>query len=248
MKTIFLAWRDPGKRWYPIGRLSHTDGLFFFAYLEGAREAEKVGLRPLVSFPDFEKVFESKTLFPLFANRLPSPSREEFAGFVQWLSLPADERDPLVLLARSAGGRETDTFEVFDCPEKDSDGLYSVHAFVHGLRHRSQEAIERAHSLRSGDKLLVSADPGNAHDCLAIKAHTSDGVHHLGFLPRYLVPDIHTIGVERFDAAVVRVNPAPAPMQFRLLTKLTAPWPAGFSPCSTPEFSPIVAEAAGCGQ
>lgn len=245
MKTLFLAWRDPGQRWYPIGRLSFSDQKYRFVYLEGAIEAqEHAGFRPLPAFSDMTKVHESETLFPVFANRLPSPSREEFSSFVEWLSLDAGERDPLVLLARSTGHRETDMFEVFECPEPDERGMYSMHAFVHGLRHRTPEAIEMAKSLKAGDALRVTADPENRYDSLAIQAHTADGEHHLGYLPRYLSPELHRLGLDAVSASVVRVNPPPAPMQFRLLTRLEAAWPEGFAPCSGPEFFPLAVTAA----
>jgi len=231
-------------RWYPIGRLTFSDQRYHFVYLEGARDAsEHAGFRPLIAFDDLHKSYESKALFPIFANRLPSPSREEFPGFIEWLSLAAEERDPMVLLARSAGRRETDTFEVFECPEPDAQGRYCVHAFIHGLRHRSPEAIERAKSLVTGETLQVSSNPENEYDSLAIKAHTADGVHHLGYLPRYLSPDVHHVGLDLVHASVVRINPPPAPMQFRVLVRLEAPWVSGFSPCSGPGFAPLAAPA-----
>lgn len=242
MKTVYLAWRDPGKRWFPVGKLTRDDsGRYSFVYLQGASEANQhAGFLPIVSFPDFAETYESAELFPLFANRLLSDRRPEFEAFQSWLNLPPDQRDPLVLLARSNGIRETDTFEVFGHPEPDSAGQYHVQCFVHGLQHREPEAIERAERLEPDEQLSIEADPGNSADCLAIKTLTADDrPQHIGFLPRYLNADVRHIGIDSVRVAVERVNARPTPLQFRVLVRLVAPWPDGFRPYSDPQFQPF---------
>ncbi len=137
MRTLFLAWQDPLKRaWFPVGRFTHDGEAYQFAYIRGATKAgEKAGFRRLAAFPELEPVYESRELFPLFANRLPRPSRPEYAQFVQCLNVPRDEADPIALLARSGGRRATDSLEVYPCPEPDAEGLYHLHFLLHGLRH-----------------------------------------------------------------------------------------------------------------
>lgn len=125
MKTLFLAWQDarpdggarPGSRaWFPIGRLESEpgQGWFRFLYTKGVLEAQaKAGFQPLDAFPQFEKVYESGELFPLFQNRLISPKREDYAEYLERLALSPEERDPFAILAVSGGGRQTDNLEVF---------------------------------------------------------------------------------------------------------------------------------------
>lgn len=105
-RTIFLAWQDPLKRhWYPVGRLSSNDRRFLFVYTGGAIEAQKTGRFSLfATFPDLHGLYQSETLFPLFANRLMPASRPDFPKFLEWLNVSDTGAAPLVILARSGGG------------------------------------------------------------------------------------------------------------------------------------------------
>lgn len=247
MKLLFLAWQNPeSRRWYPVGKLTEADGCFHFRYLEGALAARKDGFCPLPSFPNLAAVYESPEIFPLFANRLLPRSRPDYDEFIQWLSLPKDEADPFALLARSGGRRATDTLAVFPCPERDAEGHYRIHFFVHGLSHMTEAARNRTEMLQSGERLLLMADEQNTHDPKARMLRTEgrvDGdLHLLGYFPRYLVDDLDHLLAQPHnlsDAAVVRVvrvNLMPAPVQFRLLCSVTMRWPDGFQPFSTAQY------------
>ncbi len=148
MKTLYLAWRQPDRRWWPVGRLSHDGSEYVFTYIKGAVSAGEGGFRPLLSFPDLDEVYVSKELFPLFGNRLPPRSRPDYQDFVEWLDLGPGEADPMGMLARSGGRRETDMFEVFPVPEPSLDDRYESAFFVHGLRYRGVEAEGRPAVLR----------------------------------------------------------------------------------------------------
>lgn len=248
MKTVFLAWQDPTTRaWFPIGRLTEDGGVYQFAYLEGAQRAkEEVGFQGLSAFPDADRVYESDELFPLFANRVPRPTRPEYADFVQWLNLPADAADPVALLARSGGRRATDSLEVFPCPEPDESGDYHIHFFLHGLRHLPESSVERANRLHPGESLLLVHDFQNLRDPRALMVRTGTerdrDEHIVGYCPRYLAMDLHCIKDvvgANLSVRVERVNPPPAPLQLRVLCNLTAPWPAGLRPFSGELYRPI---------
>jgi len=130
-----------------VGRLSRRGSEFEFVCTRGAVEAEQAGFRPLLAFPERNEVYRSETLFPVFANRVMNVSRPELRSFVHWLALPATETDPLALLARSGGRRETDVFEVFARPERTQSGRYQMPFFVHGMRHRPAGAQALAERL-----------------------------------------------------------------------------------------------------
>lgn len=251
MNMLYLSWRQPGNRWWPVGRLSRDGGGgFVFAYTEGANAAAEGGFRPLSAFPDLEQVYRSAALFPVFQNRLPPRTRPDYGDFVEWLDLPSDERDPLVMLARSGGQRETDMFEVFSVPEPQADGAYRATFFLHGLRHRGPEAEAEAGRLKAGDELTLEAEPGNPKDALAIRIMARVHGVHIGFVPRYLCSDVHRVIAASPGAVRVRVrrlNPVPTPVQFRVLCELDAPWPVGFEPLAGPEFRTLAGIPAAAG-
>ena len=243
MTTLYLAWRQPDKRWWPVGRLSHDGSEYVFVYTKGAVSAAEGGFRPLMSFPDLDEVYASKQLFPLFGNRLPPKSRPDYQDFVEWLDLGPGEPDAMGMLARSGGRRETDMFEVFPLPEPSVEGCYESTFFVHGLRHRGSEAEDAARRLAPGDPLVLVPEPDNPHDPRALRVLTTVRGAHLGFVPRYLCEDVHSlqaaVGQAGVHVQVRRINASPTPAQFRVLCSLDAPWPAAFRPLGNPDFEPL---------
>jgi HIRAN domain len=243
MKTLYLAWRQPDRRWWPVGRLTHAGSEYVFTYTAGARSAAGGGFKPLLSFPDFDEIYVSRQLFPMFGNRLPPRSRPDYKDFVEWLDLGQGETDAMGMLARSGGQRETDMFEVFPVPERTPEGCYESTFFAHGLRHRGPEAEEEVRRLATRDELVLEPEPGNTHDPRALRLLTTLRGTHLGFVPRYLCEDLYGLqgaaGQGGVHVRVRHINAPPAPAQFRVLCALDAPWPAGFRPLSSPDFEPL---------
>jgi hypothetical protein len=249
MKTLFLTWQDPeSRKWFPVARLTFDGQLYRFVYTNGALEAQhKAGFQPLWSFPRFDQSYESEDIFPLFSNRVMSPSRPEYAEVVEWLSLPQNEPDPMAFLARSGGAKRTDNFELLACPELDEEGYYKFHFLIHGLRYLPPGSIERINQLQTGERLLLACDfqnPFESGDGQPIQSNalilrTADN-HIIGYCPGYLLEDAwHLLQTCEFcEVTVERLNPD-APLQFRLLGKLTASWPEGFHPFSTWHYQPI---------
>lgn len=248
MKTLFLTWQDPSSRlWFPVGKLTHDGRLYHFVYLQGAINAhEQAGFQPIISFPDFSQEYGSLELFPLFQNRLRRRSRPDYSDFIQSLSLPLDQTDPIMILARSGGRRQTDTYEVLPCPDKNEFGQYQIHFFSHGLRHFPESSQARVLTLQTGDRLSILHDCQNTYDSRALMLCTNDR-HNVGFCPRYLNQDFFEL-VEKFphkvQVTVDRINPAPHPLQSRLLCHLTADWDTNFHPFSGPEYQSLVQQSA----
>lgn len=241
MKVLYVAWRDPQKRsWFPVGRLSFDGNIYRFVYTKGAEQSPN--FIPFARMEDLRTVYESEELFPLFANRLLSKKRPEYQQFLHWLNTRPGEDDPLTLLARTEGSRETDLLAVFPCPEPGADNTYRVQFFSHGLRYLLPEALPRIHRLSPGDQLYLMPDPQNRHDPQAIALRTGDPVTLVGYCPRYLAGDFFFLlkeaGPDKTKAVVERVN-HDAPMQLRLLCSLTAEWPASFRPCSGAWYEPL---------
>lgn len=249
MTDLLLAWQDATTRaWFPIGRLARRGTRYQFGYTQGALDAQKaVGFQPLVSFPEFGAIYESDEIFPLFANRVPAPSRPDYDSFVECLNLAKDRDDPIALLARSGGRRRTDTLEVFPEPERDLEDRYHLHFFAHGLSHLPRCAVERAGRLQAGERLLLMHDFQNPRDPNGWMLRTAenagpDDVHIVGYLPRYLVEELALLRESGAEPSVTveRMNPAPMPLQLRVLCSLTAPWPKGFQPFARPAYRLIV--------
>jgi hypothetical protein len=243
VKVLYLAWQDPESRqWYPVGKLTSVNGIYRFVYTKGA-EASKNFL-PFGSMRDLHAVYKSRDLLPLFANRIISKKRPEYRDFLRWLDLQEAEVDPLVVLARTEGVRETDSLTVFPCPEPDKEGKYVVHFFSHGLRYLPDDARIRIGKLQVGDRLYLMLDPQNRYDGCAIALRTGDPTTIVGYCPRYISRDFLEILANDPDAVQVRVKRVniDAPIQLRLLCTLTADWPENFKPCSSEYYMELSTE------
>lgn len=250
-RTLFVAWQDPSRRkWYPVGKLTSSGNQFSFMYTKGALEARaSAGFQTLPSFPELSRIYLSHELFPLFTNRSLRESRPEYKQYLEWLLLPECDADPLAMLARSGGQRVTDTLEVFPAPVKLDSGAYELHFLVHGLSHMPEESASRVDKLIPGERLLVMRDVQNPVDNQALALRTSERFERdmflVGYCPRYIRGDI--VEMQRSGSTpivtVERVNPPPAPTQFRLLCRLVMSWPEGFIPFSSDEYTPLNAEA-----
>lgn len=240
-KVLYLAWQDPESRsWHTVGRLTHENGMYKFVYTKGALESDN-----FIEFgrmTDMFTEYKSKELFPLFSNRLLSKNRPEYEKFISWLNLEEDQADPFVLLSRTGGERVTDSLVVYPCPMKDEFGNYTVHFFSHGLRHMPKEALDVVNSLSPGDALFLAPEPTNPYDRFAIEIKTGEPPTVVGYCPRFCNEDFHYIlnsdSASTLNIKVEKVN-LDAPIQMRLLCKLTSKWPKGFSPCSGDEYTSI---------
>lgn len=241
MKTLFVAWQEPNtRRWVPVGRLTYGDGTYKFVYTRGAKESKN--FTPFGRMVDLDAAYVSDVLFPLFANRLLPKTRPEYADYLRWLGLSEQAHNEIEVLARSGGSRATDTLEMFPCPEPTADKHYEVYFFSHGLRHFIPQNQARVSELQAGERLFLMRDLQNEHDTMALLLRTNDPISVVGYCPRYYSGEfsrlLESVAPDQVRVSVEQVNPD-APMQLRLLCKLSAPWPANFSACSMDQFQPL---------
>lgn len=241
--SLFVAWHTSKTQaeWGPVGRLSFANGIYQFCYTHGAASLQ--GFVPFDGMSDLEEIYESETLFPLFENRLLPKSRSEFRSYLEWSGFnPDDPPEPLLLLGRTEGRKQTDAVELFPQPIPDSHGCYVNFFFVHGVRYHLPNAGPVLEALMPGDRLELRRQPQNPGDSNAV-AIFSKGTP-LGYVPRYLAGDISRLIEEcpeqEVRLSVHRVNDE-APTQQRLLCRLNACWPSDFLPCEGAAFQPIVA-------
>lgn len=243
MKTLFLAWQDQEKtrRWFVIGMLDRLNSNYKFRYVNQARLASDFGFQPLLDFPEIEKVYVSQQLFPLFENRLLSKSRPDYDDFLKRIAIENtnNDVDPMEILARTEGLRATDSFEVFQKPEPDDNRNYHIVFFARGVRHLPEGVEGLIASLNIGEELEVKFDLENEYDCNALILR-SNGLQ-VGWIPRYLCPDIKRLKNEYDNGVQIRVelvNLPPAPVHQRLMCSVTAPWPE-WEPFSDEDFLAI---------
>ncbi|MGB5595570.1 MAG: HIRAN domain-containing protein [Crocosphaera sp.] len=244
MKKLFLAWQEPqSRRWFPIGRLTFDGNNYHFAYIKGVEKAEaESNFRLLHSFPDRDRFYTSSELFPLFSNRLMRRSRPDYQDYIQWLNIHQNTNDPIAILARSEGRKATDTFELFPYPEKSENGTYYFHFFVRGLRYMPESSREKVKQLKPQEHLYLTLDVQNPYDSKALLLRTEE-CHNLGYCPRYLAADIWQVlqqNPESVNVHVEKINPAPTPIQLRLLCNMTVQSKDDFVPFSSQDYQPIV--------
>ena len=239
MKKIYIIWNDRVDNvWIPVGMLT-CNGSYEFKYTKGAM-AENFS--PFGNMTDLNLVYRSDQLFPIFSNRVLSQKRPEFDSFLDWLDITREDYDPLDVLALTEGKRITDSLEMFQCPVKNEKSQYEMSFFVHGLRHINNLSESRMIKFNNNERLYISLDIQNPKDANAIMLRSDDPVTHIGYCPRYLTNDFHELrkrsSVDKIEFRVRRFNPE-APLAYRLMCSVTAPWPDDFEPCASENFKPI---------
>lgn len=241
MNTLFVAWQDPIKRlWRTVARLTFENNRFRFMYTKGAKTTPN--FLPFGRMKDLNSVYESRELFPLFTNRILAKNRPEYKEYLKWLNITNENDDPLVLLGRSGGTRGTDSLVIFPCPERTPDGKYSLPFFSQGLRYLTKEALEVIGNLENGTQLLLLIDVQNPHDPFALALRTEKPVCIVGYVPRFFAEDFGKLLKSNVKDSVKvfvdRVN-KDAPIQLRLLCRISADWPEDFQPCSSEMYQPL---------
>ena len=252
MTSLFLAWQSPVqmRRWYPIGRLEADPAAchYCFWYTQGAQlAAQEAGWRPLEAFPYLGWRYEADELFPLFRNRVLSPTREEYAEYLKLLDLRPEEADPLTLLALTGGRRQTDNLEVFPKLEAGADRSFRCRFFLRGWRRTTQAAQARLAELGADEPLRVAGrlDGPAMEPAVELRIEESPGrprdAHVVGWAPRYVAEVLAPAagGAAGAQARLVRRNPPGAPTHQRFLIELTGQWPEGHDPMTGEEFNSI---------
>lgn len=244
METLFLAWQDPEKKKvFPIGRLISLDKYYQFNYTKGALIAKKESyFHELASFPSLEKVYISEELFPVFSNRLLPRSRPDYQDYLKWMSIAQGEDNPMLLLARSGGKRMTDNLEVFSYPQLDEKGNYFIHFFAEGINSLPKDSLKCLESLSVGEQLLVNEiqSSGNKKMALLKGCNEAKETQTVGYLPGFLIENLtEVLSQTDLHVSVERINLPPAPLQFRLLCKMTFTQHVNFQPFANEIYQPI---------
>ncbi|MCM3924158.1 hypothetical protein ND748_21125 [Frankia sp. AiPs1] len=249
-RRLAVTWQHPvGRAIQPVAFLTFDGTRYRFQYI---RNAESVAdFRPLLGFPDLAASYESRTLFPLFAQRAMDPRRPDYERYVTSLGLDTDAT-PWEQIGRSGGPRQGDTLQLFPEPTVDRDGILRCSFLVHGIRHLINQDIlvdgirrtighnelEMALGrLRAGDPLRIVRQPDNPENSHARLTTTRDGFP-LGWLPDLLLDDVRSLAPQRIVVAVEHVNGPDALWHLRLLARLSAKAPPGYRPFAGAKWLP----------
>ena len=63
-----------------IGTLKHNNGIWVFIYSNDFKEQEEIS--PITDFPDKNKTYQTSSLFPFFASRIPSLQRLKIQNII----------------------------------------------------------------------------------------------------------------------------------------------------------------------
>jgi hypothetical protein len=237
MKTIFLALQEPiSRNWFPVARVDQLKENFLLRYTKGtSRFADFSGFGRMTKL---DAAYLSDQLFPLLKNRVMARNRADFSAFAGWLGKDAELLTPFEELAVTGGLRGTDTMELIPVPEVSDSGAYEAAFFIHGVRYLSEGSQTEFSKLKPGDELLLVKDSQNPSDRHALLLRTKTSACLVGYVPRYFSLEFTTLLDAQEDllrVQVARVN-SDAPLAFKVLCSLRAPWPDGFSSCHQAEF------------
>lgn len=242
-RRFAIAWRNASTREISaVAVLDFDGGLYRFWYLPSSKHVH--GFRRFLGFPDADRVYISKELFPFFAVRVMDPRRPDFAAYVRALGLPP-RPTPLDVLSRSGGERKGDTVQVVEAPWVDDGGFTESTFLVRGVRYaqESHGTAEAIQALVEGESLAVAPEPSNPVNPNALLVTTNDG-RGLGWVPDLLIAYVNEVQANGdLSLRIVRNNGADSPWHLRLLVRLTGHTTVRYRPFSGPEWEPLAVHA-----
>lgn len=188
-RELLVVWQNPSsRRFIPVAELSQlSDGTFAFKYLADALQAP--GFFALAEYPDLTKTYLSESLPAFFTNRVMSPDRYNYGQYLGWLGLEhLDAKEvPMEVLARTGGGRATDTFHIVDRPLRD-ESIFESRFFVSGIRYALSESGDLDY-VSAGDHLELRRQPENEANPKAVIVDIENG-RQLGWVPDWLCAEV----------------------------------------------------------
>ena len=181
---LYLIWKsEKSRKQYIIGQLT-KNGQYEFQYGEEVQAAISDGFKPLLCFPDLNKVYRDNRLFAIFASRLPDRKRKNIQVILDKYGL--EEYDDYMLLKRSGARLPIDNLEFID-PILSLDTNVTRIFYMAGVRHYLHcegKDCTQAIEVTRGDEVFLHEEPDNAYDHNAVQLLDISG-NVLGYIPRY---------------------------------------------------------------
>jgi hypothetical protein len=237
MNSIYILWQEHSTRmWYPVAKLTRTDGLYRLNYTKGASNAND--FVPFPNMKELNQVYESKDLFPFFNNRILPQSRPEFSKIANWLNINKDNFDPLDYLAITGGKRKTDNYKILKLPEF-IDGKYKFTFLVSGIQYVNEKSKKVISELSQESELFYLYETENPYDNNAIALYEKKSNTFIGYCPRYLVGDFKKLldlnETEDVSFKISKIN-LDAPASYRLLVTFEASVSTKYKPLMVDDY------------
>ncbi len=205
---LFVLWSEPvdGTR-HVIGHLWRDHRDFSFGYVPEVDAVMKRGFELLPEFPEQRPVSEpyrSPYLFSTFAQRIPSPSRPDYARILHSWGVKQSD-DPLEILRLSGGIQVTDRLELAEY-RAESDTLSSPLVF----RVAGEKRCPGGDLLKPGDPVVLKREAGNEFDPNATLVLLRGG-ERVGYVPR------------QYSKMMARLLDAGYPLEAVALRRLVVP-------------------------
>ena len=242
--TLFLAWHPPQvshvqTQPVTIGRLDYDGTNYTFQYTAGIEETN-APFAGVVEFPNRSTTYSSKSLFPLFANRLMSPSRKDFPESLEKLGLPKGAT-PMTILGRSAGRKATDRFRVFPYPERTSEGFRAQFFLENSKSNAEMAVVPDKHAMLFHSNDFGLSMTGSQSD---MTVQSSNGIS-MGQIPGYYAREFRSLlkSQHRLDFEILQVNaPSNRWAPNVVLVEVTGQWPEEWTPFESGEYEPLAAK------
>lgn len=189
IKTLLVVWQDEISRtFYTIGILSYYNKNYEFTYTstkQGERklgDALKQGYMIHPAFPETDKVYRSKNLFPAFERRIPSPDRLDFEDILYDLDLDKDA-SKMAILQATRGRLANDSYSFEQPLRKEKDEKLHSSFFIHGMRYNNLSENWDS-GLTENMLLKLKLEPENRIDKNAVAIYTMDE-KKLGYVPAF---------------------------------------------------------------
>ncbi len=217
-RAFAVVWQHPTTRIFTrVGRLVVGHGTYEFRYDDHAADVE--GFEPFLAFPDLGRTYRSEELFPFFSNRVLSARRPDYPVYLERLGLQTG--DPVEILARSGGGRATDTVHLAPEPVLTPEGFVELRFLASGVRHADPDGTH-LRGVSEGDVLAVRDHEDNEVNPLALFLDNASGAP-VGWVPDYLLETVRGLRESyRLEVVADVVNPPDTPAHLRLLCRLRA--------------------------
>ena len=243
VQKLVVTWQHPESREvWPVGLLAWDEQRYTFDYLAAAGSVED--FRPLLGFPDMHAHYEALELFPIFQERVLDPRRPDFSRYVSDLKLDASTASPWEQLARSGGGSESDTLQLYPVPTHNGDAC-CIRFLVNGVRHLATKSVDVRGlskggytygeleavlaSLQRGQALSVAHELTNQYSSSAVLVLTSADMP-IGYVPNWLAREIlPLVESDALRFVVDQVNPLEAGWHLRVLVLLEMELPLEYS-------------------
>ncbi|MBP1971502.1 hypothetical protein J2Z83_003653 [Virgibacillus natechei] len=189
VQTLLVVWQNESQRlFYHIGTLSYYNGYYEFVYTnqeQGYRklkDALENGYMLHPAFPDKEKTYVSKKLFPTFDHRLPSADRLDFKAIL--LDLGLDENASKMDVLKQTRGRLANDSYSFEQPLRHTgDGKLHSNFFIHGMRYQNLPE-DWSSLLTLNEKLKLKQEPLNEYDSNAVAVYKYNE-EKIGYIPAF---------------------------------------------------------------